>query len=85
MNAAIKDMKNIQAGSIPSCAATQIAKIIMTIETESQPWSTNSPSGDALFVRRACLPSIASRDWYTNRPTALKTNAHHGACEINNI
>lgn len=82
MNVAMKDMKNIQAGSIPSSIATQIAKIIMTIETESQPWSTNSPSGDALLVRLACLPSMASRDWYTNKPTALKINAQPGACEI---
>lgn len=77
----MNDMKNIQTGCVPSSTATQTAKIIITTETESQPWSTNSPSGDALFVRRACLPSMASRDWYTNSPMALKKKAHHGAYE----
>lgn len=73
-------MKNIQLGCVPSSTATLIANIIITMETESQPWSTNSPNGEALFVRRACLPSTASRDWYANSPTALKKKAHHGAC-----
>ena len=80
MKVAIKGKKNIQGGSWPSSIATVIAKTIMTIETESQPWSTNSPRGEALFVRRACLPSMASSDWYTNNPTALKMKAHPGAC-----
>ena len=36
----------------------------------SHPWSNISPSGPAIPVRRACLPSIASRLWYKNRPAA---------------
>jgi hypothetical protein len=32
------------------------------------PWSKSSPKGPEVPVLRACLPSIASRDWYTNRP-----------------
>jgi len=32
-------------------------------ETESHPWSNNSPSGELLLVLRACLPSMASSAW----------------------
>lgn len=79
----MNDMKNNQTGCVPSSIATLTAKIIITMETESQPWSTNSPSGDALLVRRACLPSTASRDWYTNNPIALNMKAHPGAYKNN--
>ena len=78
----MNDTKNIQTGCVPSSVATQTAKVIITMETESQPWSINSPSGEALFVRRACLPSTASRDWYTKNPTAFKMYAHLGAYNI---
>lgn len=79
----MKEMKNIHHGSVPSWTAIFVDKTMHTIETESQPWSTNSPRGEALFVRLACFPSTASRDWYTNKPTAFKTNAHHGAWRKN--
>lgn len=36
---------------------------ILPVERESQPWSKSSPSGDEVPVRRACLPSMASRLW----------------------
>lgn len=45
---------------------------------ESQPWSKSSPRGELEPVLLACLPSQASRDWYTNRPRAHKINAQQG-------
>jgi hypothetical protein len=51
----------------------------------SQPWSNISPSGPAMPVRRACLPSMASRDWYMKRPTAqLRAHAasEYGPCSL---
>lgn len=45
---------------------------------ESQPWSKSSPRGELEPVLRACFPSQASRDWYTKRPSAHKTNAQLG-------
>ena len=41
------------------------AMVTKTVESESQPWSNSSPSGQAVPVRRACLPSIASKLWET--------------------
>ncbi len=45
----------------------------------SQPWSKSSPRGPLVPVLRACLPSIASNDWYTNSPTANVNHSHCGA------
>ena len=37
----------------------------------STPWSKNSPSGELVPVRRACLPSQLSNDWYRNMAAAI--------------
>lgn len=49
-----------------------------TVDIESQPWSNNSPKGDEEFVLLACLPSIASKLWYMNRPSAHNAHVHLG-------
>ena len=49
------------------------------METESQPWSKSSPKGVLDFVLLACFPSIASSDWYRNRPNAARSNAQAGS------
>lgn len=36
-------------------------------------------------MRLACFPSMASSDWYTNRPTAQSRYAQRGACKHANI
>ena len=49
------------------------------METESQPWSKSSPRGVLDFVLLACFPSMASSDWYRNRPSAARSNAQAGS------
>jgi hypothetical protein len=42
-------------------SATNIfAYLTKTVLRLSQPWSNNSPNGEAVWVLRACFPSIAS-------------------------
>lgn len=53
-------------------------KLILPVETESQPWSNNSPRGEDEPVLRACFPSIASKLWYINNPRPHKKLAHLG-------
>ena len=55
------------------------------VDTESQPWSNNSPSGVLVPVLLACLPSIASNDWYKNRPTAHSKYTILGAYSTKSI
>lgn len=55
--------KNIQVGYSPSLTAIQAPKAMNTVDMLSHPWSNNSPKGDWLPVRLACLPSMASRLW----------------------
>ena len=49
------------------CAPSPISSTRLRAKTAataaSQPWSNSCPSGDALAVRRACLPSMASMVW----------------------
>ena len=45
----------------------------------SQPWSNSSPSGVEELVRRACLPSMASNDWYANKPKAHRIKLQAGS------
>lgn len=58
-----------------------IIEFILPVETESQPWSNNSPRGEEEPVLRACFPSIASKLWYTNKPKPHKRLAHLGICK----
>jgi len=52
------------------------------VDIESQPWSNNSPNGVDVPVLLACLPSIASKLWYINKPSAHRKHAHLGAYKI---
>ena len=58
---------------MPREAAQATDTVTSIVDTESHPWSNNSPIGEEEFVRRACFPSIASSVWYTNRPKAQAT------------
>ena len=51
---------------------------MIPVERASHPWSNSSPSGELLPVRRACLPSIASKAWYPNKPSIANKHAQAG-------
>jgi hypothetical protein len=46
---------------------------------EPAPWSNSWPSGEELFVRRACLPSRQSRCRYISTAKPLRKYTHDGA------
>ena len=56
---------------------------VIPIDSASHPWSNSSPSGELLPVLRACLPSMASKDWYPNKPSTANKQAHAGSCTQN--
>ena len=60
----------------------QAERATNTVDIESQPWSKSSPNGEEVFVRRACLPSIESKLWYTNKPKAQSKQVHRGGGDV---
>lgn len=48
------------------------------VVSASQPWSNNSPSGELVPVRRACLPSSASSVWYSHKQRKFVAQSHCG-------
>ena len=64
------DRKNVSMTPVPGStkknagnAERRLTESGLPTETESHPWSNNSPSGELLLVLRACLPSMASSAW----------------------
>lgn len=57
----------------------QAERATKTVDIESHPWSNSSPRGLAVPVLLACLPSMASKLWYMNKPKPHKAHAHLGA------
>jgi len=66
----------------PICKHTRLPAVPRIADTASQPWSKSSPKLDDEPVRRACLPSSASKVWYLQSgPRPAHRHAARGAFE----
>lgn len=64
--ATFNNNRNIDDGEptlTPRRRAARMGIMMSRVPTLSQPWSKSWPRGLLLPVRRACLPSMASRVW----------------------